>query len=345
MSLRRRLPDRRPCETFEFETGGRKYVCSVGRFADGTVGEIFLTNHRVNSQAGIMASNQAVLASLALQHRRFASNTEQGGNARRTQIQKGISPMNFFGETLGEQMARSFQEKCDELEGIRVKTNTGDPRSAQNRALELTFFDECSDTAPKRWLIKGVIARGETSSWIAPPGRGKSALHSDISVHLAADINWRGHLTKGPVGVVYFAFERADLVKRRNTAYAKRLDLKGLPIAIAAQIINLMDPSCVDVILATIHAAANASASPSDTSSSIPSPKASQQAAATRTKPATRTNASPICAACTRKPTSTSPSSATPERTKPRARADPTLTRPTPTSRSRSSATTSRAPA
>jgi ribonucleoside-diphosphate reductase alpha chain len=68
MSLRRRLPDRRPCETFEFETGGRKYVCSVGRFADGTVGEIFLTNHRVNSQAGIMASDQAVLASQALQH-------------------------------------------------------------------------------------------------------------------------------------------------------------------------------------------------------------------------------------------------------------------------------------
>jgi hypothetical protein len=156
----------------------------------------------------------------------------------------------------GDQSARSFNEQCDELEGIRVKTNSGDPRSAQNRALKLTFFDECSDPAPKRWLIKGVIARGETSSWIAPPGRGKSALHSDISIHLAADINWRGHLTKGPVGVVYFAFERADLVKRRNAAYAKRLGLKGLPIAIAAQIINLMDPSCVDVILATIHAAA-----------------------------------------------------------------------------------------
>jgi hypothetical protein len=156
----------------------------------------------------------------------------------------------------GDQSARSFNEQCDELEGIRAKTNSGDPRSAQNRALKLTFFDECSDTAPKRWLIKGVIARGETSSWIAPPGRGKSALHSDISIHLAADINWRGHLTKGPIGVVYFAFERADLVKRRNAAYAKRLGLKGLPIAVAAQIINLMDPSCVDVILATIHAAA-----------------------------------------------------------------------------------------
>jgi hypothetical protein len=65
---RRRLSNRRPCETFTFETGGLKYVCSVGRFPDGNVGEIFLTNHRVFSQAGIMASDQAVLASLALQH-------------------------------------------------------------------------------------------------------------------------------------------------------------------------------------------------------------------------------------------------------------------------------------
>jgi hypothetical protein len=65
---RRRLANRRACETFEFETNGLKYVCSVGRFPDGSVGEIFLTNHRVNSHAGIMASDQAVLASLALQH-------------------------------------------------------------------------------------------------------------------------------------------------------------------------------------------------------------------------------------------------------------------------------------
>jgi hypothetical protein len=153
-------------------------------------------------------------------------------------------------------MAESFHKKCDELEELRMKRNgRNDYRSAKTNPIKLTFFDECNDTAAKRWLIKGVIARGETSSWIAPPGRGKSALHSDISVHLAADINWRGHLTKGKVGVVYFAFERADLGKRRNAAYAKRLNLKGLPIAIASQIINLMDPSCVNVILATIRAA------------------------------------------------------------------------------------------
>jgi hypothetical protein len=45
------------------------FVCTFSRFADGRgVGEVFLTNHRVNSQAGIWASDQAVLASLCLQH-------------------------------------------------------------------------------------------------------------------------------------------------------------------------------------------------------------------------------------------------------------------------------------
>ena len=122
-------------------------------------------------------------------------------------------------------------------------------------AIKLTFFDECSAIASKRWLIKGVAAIGETSSWIAPPGRGKSALQTDLSVNIAAGMDWRGYRSKGPHGVVYFAFERGDLVKRRLTAYARRHNLKALPIAVASQIIDLMHPGCVDVILATIRAA------------------------------------------------------------------------------------------
>jgi RecA-family ATPase len=47
-----------------------------------------------------------------------------------------------------------------------------------------------------------VIARGETSSWIAPPGKGKSALLADLAVHNAAGKNWRGYRTKGRAGVV-----------------------------------------------------------------------------------------------------------------------------------------------
>src|SRR5262245_44049222 len=67
MTARQRLPARRASLSFDFETGGLKFVCTCSRFADGRIGEIFLTNRRANSQAGIMAIDQAVLASCAWQ--------------------------------------------------------------------------------------------------------------------------------------------------------------------------------------------------------------------------------------------------------------------------------------
>jgi hypothetical protein len=92
---------------------------------------------------------------------------------------------------------------------------TGDP----DGTISLTFFNDLTQPIPKPWLIKNVIARGETSSWIAPPGKGKSALLTDIGVHLASGTDWRGYRTKDRAGVIYFALERADLVKRRLIAH------------------------------------------------------------------------------------------------------------------------------
>jgi hypothetical protein len=121
--------------------------------------------------------------------------------------------------------------------------------------MPLTFFDEVENSSKKNWLMKGVIAKGETSMWIAPPGRLKSALMTDMAIHLASGMDWRGYQSKETCGVVYFALERADLVKRRLVAHRKRDELAGLPIAVAGGIINLMDPKCVDIIVATIREA------------------------------------------------------------------------------------------
>lgn len=68
MSARRRLPNRRSSVTFALEASGLRFTCSASRFDDGTLGEIFLQNHKVNSAGGIMASDSAVAASLALQY-------------------------------------------------------------------------------------------------------------------------------------------------------------------------------------------------------------------------------------------------------------------------------------
>jgi hypothetical protein len=64
---RQRLPDRRASDSFTLECRGLLYVATVSFFNNGRLGEVFLTNHKAGSSAGIMASDAAIAASLALQ--------------------------------------------------------------------------------------------------------------------------------------------------------------------------------------------------------------------------------------------------------------------------------------
>jgi hypothetical protein len=67
MNARTRLPNRRLAESFTFECAGLKYTATVGRFADGSVGEIFIGNNKSNSQADISARDAAIVFSIAVQ--------------------------------------------------------------------------------------------------------------------------------------------------------------------------------------------------------------------------------------------------------------------------------------
>jgi hypothetical protein len=64
---RRRLPDRRPSETFDVESCGLRFTVTASRFDDQRLAEVFIQNHKADSTAGIMASDAAIAASLALQ--------------------------------------------------------------------------------------------------------------------------------------------------------------------------------------------------------------------------------------------------------------------------------------
>ncbi len=68
MSPRRRLPNRRFSETFAVEAQGMRFTATISRFEDGTLAEIFLTNHRAGSDADANVCDAAVIASIALQH-------------------------------------------------------------------------------------------------------------------------------------------------------------------------------------------------------------------------------------------------------------------------------------
>jgi hypothetical protein len=61
------LANRHLAETFDLMSGGLAYTASIGRFADGRIAEIFLTNHKAGSAADTNARDAAVVCSIALQ--------------------------------------------------------------------------------------------------------------------------------------------------------------------------------------------------------------------------------------------------------------------------------------
>jgi hypothetical protein len=115
-------------------------------------------------------------------------------------------------------------------------------------------YEDLQIDIAKPWIVKNVIARGETSSWIAGPGMGKSALLTDIAIHVAAGRDWRGYRNKQQLAVIYFAFERGDLLKCRLEAYKRKHNLHDLPIAVVTASVDIMSPKCVALIVATIRA-------------------------------------------------------------------------------------------
>jgi hypothetical protein len=123
--------------------------------------------------------------------------------------------------------------------------------------IPLTFWRDFVTAPPsKTWIIRDVIAHGEVSSWIGKPGGGKSALMTDIAVHVALGQDWRGYRTRQRSGVVYFALERADLVGRRFQAHRLRDGLlDDLPIAVSGVVIDLIGPGCVGAIADAIKRA------------------------------------------------------------------------------------------
>src|SRR5262245_50344292 len=65
--MRQRLENRRRAETFQVEVAGLKYTATIGRFPDGSIGEVFLSNHKSNSAADANARDAAIVFSIAVQ--------------------------------------------------------------------------------------------------------------------------------------------------------------------------------------------------------------------------------------------------------------------------------------
>jgi hypothetical protein len=55
---RERLPNRRQSETFDFEFAGLRYTCTIGRFRDGRIAEIFLAADTSPPASAVMIAFQ-----------------------------------------------------------------------------------------------------------------------------------------------------------------------------------------------------------------------------------------------------------------------------------------------
>jgi ribonucleoside-diphosphate reductase alpha chain len=68
LARQRKLPNKRGGYTQKFKIGGQKFYLRTGDYADGTLGEIFLTANREGATMRALLNNIAVAVSLGLQH-------------------------------------------------------------------------------------------------------------------------------------------------------------------------------------------------------------------------------------------------------------------------------------
>src|SRR6516164_5890575 len=84
---RERLPNRRSAETLDLEIAGLRYTCTIGKFPDGSIAELFLSNHKINSAADVNARDAAITFSIAVsgmnhEHRRAATAVRKSAERR-----------------------------------------------------------------------------------------------------------------------------------------------------------------------------------------------------------------------------------------------------------------------
>ena len=66
--MRRVLPQRRAAETFNLRFWNQPFTVTVGFYADGTPGEVFIDGGKTGQDVQSTARDAAVVLSLALQH-------------------------------------------------------------------------------------------------------------------------------------------------------------------------------------------------------------------------------------------------------------------------------------
>src|SRR5262245_17626718 len=101
---RKRLPNRRAATSVNVEHNGIRYVATYARFADGGVGELFISTNTAGSSLDECVRDSGVATSLALPHG-CSLDTERGGMLRNADG----SPATALAAAI-DKVARSLEE-------------------------------------------------------------------------------------------------------------------------------------------------------------------------------------------------------------------------------------------
>ena len=146
---RRKLPDERESITHKFSVGGHEGYITVGKYEDGTPGEIFITMAKEGSTISGLMDSFATMTSLALQHgvplqllvdkfthMRF----EPSGFTRNAEIPMAKSIMDYIFKWLAIKfLSRDSQEKAGVIKRDEVSEVTGNVETkAVGEVIELS---------------------------------------------------------------------------------------------------------------------------------------------------------------------------------------------------------------
>jgi hypothetical protein len=145
--------------------------------------------------------------------------------------------------------------------GDNVPPGGGTAEPPNGTALRFKTLKQISEgSSVRKWIIKDLSAEGEVTGTIAGPGLGKTSITVNKWAHVAAGkTEWRGMKTPKKRGVLYIALERHLQVERMLKAYIKKgLIKKEDPFSVVGEIVDLVNPNCVEAIANAIDDTAKA---------------------------------------------------------------------------------------
>ncbi len=151
-------------------------------------------------------------------------------------------------EAWQEQLTREREVRLARA-GRVVDQADGAKTPTERLAQRFTYIEDIRSAALRflDWVVKHVVAKRTASIATGMWGSGKTAVYSDIGLHVGYGFDWCGRKVKKGV-VIYVALENSEDIRRRVQAWCDLMERAGRDLADGAFVVHegpccLFDPS------------------------------------------------------------------------------------------------------